>query len=64
MEYLLLPWRVGLARKKKNVDDFVDREPTPDVQLTRKSGWCLTGYDKDCPYQFSFGKCGCECHTN
>lgn len=52
-----------MARKKK-LENFIDKPPTPDVQLETKSGWCLTGHDKDCPYQFSFGKCGCKCHKN
>ena len=50
-----------MARRKK-VDNSLDREPTPHVQLEHKSGWCSTEYHRDCPYQFSFGRCGCKCH--
>ena len=37
-------------------------DPTPEIQRKSKSGWCMTGHHKGCPYQFSFGKCGCDCH--
>lgn len=37
-------------------------DPTPDRQLTGKSGWCITADHNRCKYQFSFGKCGCDCH--
>lgn len=46
--------------KKKIVPDAPD--PTPDRQLKHKSGFCMTGHHKNCPHQFSHGKCGCDCH--
>lgn len=49
-----------MARRKKE-ESYVP-DPTPDRQLEHASGWCMTGYHKQCPYQFSHGKCGCECH--
>lgn len=50
-----------MVSKKKSREDQVP-EPTPDRQLTNGSGWCMTDYHKQCPYQFSHGKCGCKCH--
>ena len=35
---------------------------TPDRQLETPSGWCMDEYHTDCKYQFTFGKCGCDCH--
>jgi len=50
-----------MGKKKRSVeDDWPD--PTPDRQLERSSGWCSTGYHDGCKYQFTFGKCGCNCH--
>lgn len=49
-----------MARKKK--EEVYVPEPTPDRQLEHGSGWCMTNYHDDCPYQFSHGKCGCNCH--
>lgn len=49
-----------MARRKK--EESYAPEPTPDRQLESKSGWCMTGHHKDCRYQFSHGKCGCNCH--
>lgn len=47
-----------MARKKEShIPD-----PTPDRKLTVPSGWCITGHHKQCPYQFTHGKCGCSCH--
>ena len=53
--------RRKMGKKKRSVeDDWPD--PTPDRQLERSSGWCSTGYHDGCKYQFTFGKCGCDCH--
>lgn len=50
-----------MGRKKNRVEDNWPT-PTPERQLTTKSGWCGTNYHDNCPYQFTFGKCGCNCH--
>jgi hypothetical protein len=50
---------VGKMAKKKIEPDT---PATPDRQLESKSGWCITADHKQCPHQFSFGKCGCDCH--
>ena len=50
-----------MPKKKRRVeDDWPD--PTPERQLTSRSGWCADGFHSDCRYRFSFGKCGCSCH--
>lgn len=49
-----------MARRKKE-ESYVP-DPTPDRQLEHPSGWCMTNYHDNCPYQFTFGKCGCKCH--
>jgi hypothetical protein len=48
-------------RNKKNELDLYIH--TPEKQLTHPSGFCITGHHSHCRYQFSFGKCGCDCHT-
>lgn len=50
----------GKMPKKKSGPDRPD--PTPERQLESKSGFCITADHKLCPHQFSFGKCGCDCH--
>lgn len=50
-----------MARRKKKEESYAP-DPTPDRQLTHPSGWCMTNYHENCPYQFTFGKCGCKCH--
>jgi hypothetical protein len=37
-------------------------DSNPDRKLSHRSGWCATQHHRQCPFQFSFGKCGCECH--
>ena len=32
--------------------------------MTTKSGWCLTNYCEQCPRDFSFGRCPCDCHID
>ena len=49
-----------MARKKEK--EVFRPDPTPELELKSKSGWCITTDHKRCPYQFSHGKCGCECH--
>ena len=52
--------RRNMAKKKSVEDNWP--VPTPDRQLETKSGWCSTNYHNECKYQFTFGKCGCDCH--
>jgi hypothetical protein len=48
--------------KRNKKDDVVLYPHTPEKQLTQPSGFCMTGHHETCPYQFSHGKCGCQCH--
>lgn len=50
-----------MTRLKKKEESYIP-DPTPDRQLSHPSGWCMTGHHDGCRYQFSHGKCGCECH--
>jgi hypothetical protein len=47
-----------MARKRE------DHAPpsTPDKKLNHPSGWCMDEDHNNCKYQFTFGKCGCDCH--
>jgi len=47
-----------MAKKKESYAP----EPSPDKVLKDKSGWCMTQDHKGCKYQFTFGKCPCDCH--
>jgi hypothetical protein len=39
------------------------RKPTEEFQISKgRSGWCLTNYHKDCPNNFIYSECVCECH--
>ena len=53
-----------MARRRVNKDLGGTPAPTPDRQLEHPSGWCMTGYHKECKYQFDHGKCGCSCHVD
>ena len=50
---------VGTRKQKEDTTRFI---PTPDIQLDCLSGYCITGHHDTCYFQFSFGKCGCDCH--
>ena len=52
-----------MAKRRRNLKDLLTPDPTPDRQLTHPSGWCMTMTHEFCPYQFSHGKCGCDCHV-
>lgn len=52
-----------MARRRKNLNDLLTPEPTPDRQLAHPSGWCITGHHTDCRFSFNHGKCGCSCHV-
>jgi hypothetical protein len=47
--------------KKKSVEDGWPA-PTPEKQWLVPSGWCSDKMHDKCKYQFTYGKCGCECH--
>ena len=47
--------------KKEDTTRFI---PTPDRQLDCLSGYCITGHHDTCYFQFSFGRCGCDCHVD
>ena len=49
-----------MARKRNIENTWPDA--TPEKQLLTKSGWCSDEFHNQCKYQFTFGKCGCECH--
>lgn len=49
-----------MARRKSIFDSTIPY--TPEKQLETNSGWCITKDHERCPYQFTFGKCGCSCH--
>jgi len=51
-----------MVTRRRKTKDLITPDPTPDRQLTHKSGWCMTSDHKGCKYQFSHGKCGCDCH--
>jgi hypothetical protein len=48
-----------IPRKKEETIDYPDKS---HVQLKSKSGWCADKLHNQCKYQFTFGKCGCDCH--
>jgi hypothetical protein len=51
-----------MVTRRRKMKDLLTPDPTPDKQLAHKSGWCMTSDHKGCKYQFSHGKCGCDCH--
>ena len=51
-----------MARRRKK-EDLLKYPYEPERQLDFPSGFCMTNYHDNCPYQFDHGKCGCDCHT-
>lgn len=50
-----------MARRRKK-EDLLKYPYEPERQLDFPSGFCMTNYHDNCPYQFDHGKCGCSCH--